>query len=139
MNNGALDFSLFYLDGLHLVEKGKLKLGKSIFQVNPFVIEIFLQVYPLVLVLFIQVKPLVIKKSFRVKLSVQVLIVQFSVVVLEQVNLFEVRFVKVNQLVIVIFIIILFFQSILVSLFYQFQLNRYHLYFTFPFSVFSIL
>ena len=30
LNNGALDFSLFYLDGLHLVEKDNLKLGKSI-------------------------------------------------------------------------------------------------------------
>ena len=30
LNNGALDFSLFYSDGLHLVEKGNLKLGKSI-------------------------------------------------------------------------------------------------------------
>ena len=30
MNNGALDFSLFYSDGLHFVEKGNLKLSKSI-------------------------------------------------------------------------------------------------------------
>ena len=30
LNNGALYFSLFYSDGLHLVEKGNLKLGKSI-------------------------------------------------------------------------------------------------------------
>ena len=30
LNNGALDFSLFYSDGLHLAEKGNLKLGKSI-------------------------------------------------------------------------------------------------------------
>ena len=30
LNNGALDFLLFYSDGLHLVEKGNLKLGKSI-------------------------------------------------------------------------------------------------------------
>ena len=30
LNNGTLDFSLFYSDGLHLVEKGNLKLGKSI-------------------------------------------------------------------------------------------------------------
>ena len=30
LNNGALDFSLFYSDGLHLIEKGNLKLGKSI-------------------------------------------------------------------------------------------------------------
>ena len=30
LNNGALDFSLFYSDGLHLVGKGNLKLGKSI-------------------------------------------------------------------------------------------------------------
>ena len=30
LNNGALDFSLFYSDGLHLVEEGNLKLGKSI-------------------------------------------------------------------------------------------------------------
>ena len=28
MNNGKLDFLLFYSDGLHLVEKGNLKLGK---------------------------------------------------------------------------------------------------------------
>ena len=33
MSNGALDFSLFYLDGLHLVEKGNLKFGKSILKV----------------------------------------------------------------------------------------------------------
>ena len=33
LNNGALDFSLFYSDGLHLVEKGNLKLGKSILKV----------------------------------------------------------------------------------------------------------
>ena len=30
LNNGTLDFSLFYSDGLHLVEKGNLELGKSI-------------------------------------------------------------------------------------------------------------
>ena len=30
LNNGALDFSLFYSDSLHLVEKGNLKLGKSV-------------------------------------------------------------------------------------------------------------
>ena len=30
INNGTLDFLLFYSDGLHLVEKGNLKLGKSI-------------------------------------------------------------------------------------------------------------
>ena len=30
MDNGTLDFSLFYSDGLHLVQKGNLKLGKSI-------------------------------------------------------------------------------------------------------------
>ena len=30
LNNGTLDFSLFYSDALHLVEKGNLKLGKSI-------------------------------------------------------------------------------------------------------------
>ena len=30
LNNGALDFSSFYSDGLYLVEKGNLKLGKSI-------------------------------------------------------------------------------------------------------------
>ena len=30
MKNGALDFSLFYSDGLHFVEKGNLKLSKSI-------------------------------------------------------------------------------------------------------------
>ena len=33
LNNGTLDFSLFYSDALHLVEKGNLKLGKSI--LNP--------------------------------------------------------------------------------------------------------
>ena len=33
LNNGTLDFSLFYLDGLHLVEKGNLELGKSILKV----------------------------------------------------------------------------------------------------------
>ena len=32
MNNGTLDFLLFYLDGLHLVEKGNLEIGKSIFK-----------------------------------------------------------------------------------------------------------
>ena len=30
LDNGTLDFSLFYSDGLHLIEKGNLKLGKSI-------------------------------------------------------------------------------------------------------------
>ena len=30
LNNGALNFSLFFSDGLHLVEKGNFKLGKSI-------------------------------------------------------------------------------------------------------------
>ena len=30
LSNGKLDFSLFYSDGLHLVEKGNLQLGKSI-------------------------------------------------------------------------------------------------------------
>ena len=30
LNNGTLDFLLFYSDGLHLVEKGYLELGKSI-------------------------------------------------------------------------------------------------------------
>ena len=30
MNDGALNFSLFFSDGLHLVGKGNLKLGKSI-------------------------------------------------------------------------------------------------------------
>ena len=30
LDNNALDFSLFYSDGLHLVQKGNLKLGKSI-------------------------------------------------------------------------------------------------------------
>ena len=30
LNNGTLDFSLFYSDGLHLVEKSNLELGKSI-------------------------------------------------------------------------------------------------------------
>ena len=30
LNNGKLEFSLFYSDALHLVEKGNLKLGKSI-------------------------------------------------------------------------------------------------------------
>ena len=30
LNNGTLDFLLFYSDGLHLVEKGNLELGKSI-------------------------------------------------------------------------------------------------------------
>ena len=30
LNNSTLDFSLFYPDALHLVEKGNLKLSKSI-------------------------------------------------------------------------------------------------------------
>ena len=30
LDNGTLDFSLFYSDGLHLVQRGNLKLGKSI-------------------------------------------------------------------------------------------------------------
>ena len=30
LDNGTLDFSLFYSDGLHLVQKDNLKLGKSI-------------------------------------------------------------------------------------------------------------
>ena len=34
LNNGTLDFLLFYSDGLHLVEKGNLKLGKSILEAN---------------------------------------------------------------------------------------------------------
>ena len=33
LDNGTLDFSLFYSDGLHLIEKGNLKLGKSILKV----------------------------------------------------------------------------------------------------------
>ena len=48
LNNGALDFSLFYSDGLHLVEKGNLKLGKSILKainsnsnVNPYKVVCF--------------------------------------------------------------------------------------------------
>ena len=43
MNNGAFDFSLIYPNGLHLVKKVNLKLGKSIFKainsnssVNPY-------------------------------------------------------------------------------------------------------
>ena len=30
LDNGSLNFSLFYSDGLHLVQKGNLKLGKCI-------------------------------------------------------------------------------------------------------------
>ena len=33
LDNGTLDFLLFYSDGLHLVQKGNLKLGKSILKV----------------------------------------------------------------------------------------------------------
>ena len=33
LNNGALYFSLIYSDGLHLVEKGNLEIGKSILKV----------------------------------------------------------------------------------------------------------
>ena len=32
LNNVTIDFSLFYSDGLYFVEKGNLKLGKSIFK-----------------------------------------------------------------------------------------------------------
>ena len=46
LNNSALDFSLFYSDGLHLVKKGNLKLGKSILKAtdsnnngNPYKIQ----------------------------------------------------------------------------------------------------
>ena len=67
------------------------------------------------------------------------------VIMLVQVNLFvlmmtvqvdlsvEVRFIKVNQLVIVIFIINLFLQNHIPSLIHQHQLNKYHLCFYFPF------
>ena len=47
----------------------------------------------------------------------------------------EVTFVKVNQQVIVP----LFVQTIFVSLIHQYQLNRYHLYFYFPFLAYSVL
>ena len=43
------------------------------------------------------------------------------------------KFVKVNQLVIVIFIINLLIQTLFVTLIHHHQLNRYHLYFYFPF------
>ena len=36
LNNCALDFLLFYSDGLHLVEKGNLKVGKSVLKANKF-------------------------------------------------------------------------------------------------------
>ena len=36
LNNGAFDFSLFYSDGLHLVEKGNLILRKSILKATDF-------------------------------------------------------------------------------------------------------
>ena len=45
----------------------------------------------------------------------------------------ETRSVKVNQLVIVIFIINQFVQTIFISLIHHYQLKRYHLYFSFPF------
>ena len=66
---------------------------------------------PSVLVMFIQVNVVVLIMSVQVDLSV------------------EVSFVKVNQLVIVIFIINLFVQTIFVSLIHHYQLNRYYLYF----------
>ena len=46
LNNGTLDFSLFYSDALHLVQKGNLKLGKSVLKAidsnssaNPYKIQ----------------------------------------------------------------------------------------------------
>ena len=36
LNNCALDFLLFYSEGLHLVEKGNLKVGKSVLKANKF-------------------------------------------------------------------------------------------------------
>ena len=36
LNNCALDFLLFYWEGLHLVEKGNLKVGKSVLKANKF-------------------------------------------------------------------------------------------------------
>ena len=39
MNNNALEFSIFYLNGLHLVKKGKLKLCKSILRTIDFIIN----------------------------------------------------------------------------------------------------
>ena len=32
LNNGTVDFSLFYSDALHLIKRGNLKLGKSILE-----------------------------------------------------------------------------------------------------------
>ena len=45
----------------------------------------------------------------------------------------EIRFVKLNQLVIVIFIINQFVQTTFISLIHHYQLNRNHLYFYFLF------
>ena len=51
LNNGALNFSLFFSDGLHLVEKRNLKLGKSILKaidcnssVNPYKNAVFFNI-----------------------------------------------------------------------------------------------
>ena len=62
-------------------------------------------------VIFVQVNLFILIMSVQVDLSVKV------------------RFVKVNQLI----IINLFVQTIFFSLIHQYQLNRYHLYFYFPF------
>ena len=139
LNNSTLDFSLFYSDGLHLIEKCNLELGKSILKVidssingskipNRYkntvcstdfnsILEDFTTFPSIVpvrnsvsfsksiikvvstssvrpgklicgrnvppskhvsLALFIQVNPLVIKMSFRLKLSMLVLLVQVN-------------------------------------------------------------
>ena len=97
----------------------------------------------LVVVILAQVILLVLAISAQVKSSVLVIFVQVNLFVLimsVKVDLsVEVRFFKVSQLVIVIFIINLFVRTIFASSIHQFQLNRYHLFFTSPFSIFSIL
>ena len=65
--------------------------------------------------MFIQVNLFILIMSVQVDLSV------------------EVKFVKVNQLMIVIFIINLFVQTTYVSSIHQFQHNGYHLHFDFPY------
>ena len=101
-------------------------------QVNLLVVVMLAQVILLVLETFVQVKPSVLEMFVQVNLFVLIMSVKVDISV-------QVGFVKVNQLVIVILIIKLFVRTKFVSLIYQFQLSRYHLYFYFPFDHFSIL
>ena len=115
LNNGASDILLFYSDGLHLIEKGNLKLGKSILKaidstvtstsciwlgkpsndsnVRPSELvsaSFFVQVNPFVIVIFTGVSLLVLVTFVQVSPSVKVMLVQVNLLVL-------VLFVWVNQ------------------------------------------